>query len=80
MNSFSGRVCGAVLAGLLIGCVTAPADESRDRITASDESDASKRARVRLELAGAYFGRGQMEFALDQVKMAIQARPSICAA
>ncbi|MEQ1805373.1 MAG: type IV pilus biogenesis/stability protein PilW [Burkholderiaceae bacterium] len=67
---------GAVLAAVLAGCVTPPADESRDRITASDESDASKRARVRLELAGAYFGRGQMEFALDQVKMAIQADPT----
>lgn len=76
MNSFVQRVCGAVLAGLLVGCVTAPAEEARDRVTASDESDASKRARVRLELAGAYFGRGQMEFALDQVKMAIQADPT----
>jgi type IV pilus assembly protein PilF len=51
-------------------------EESRDRITASDESDASKRSRVRLELAAGYFGRGQMEFALDQVKLAIQADPS----
>jgi type IV pilus assembly protein PilF len=65
-----------LLAGLLGGCVTQPVDESRDRITASDESDASKRSRVRLELAGAYFGRGQMEFALDQVKLAIQADPT----
>ncbi|MFZ2648647.1 MAG: type IV pilus biogenesis/stability protein PilW [Burkholderiaceae bacterium] len=61
------------------GCASTaggPADESRDRITASDESDASKRARVRLELASAYFGRGQMEYALDQVKLAIQADPT----
>ena len=55
----------------------APAVESRDRITASDESEASKRARVRLELAAAYFGRGQMTTALDQVKLAIQADPNI---
>jgi type IV pilus assembly protein PilF len=63
----------------LAACVSPPggsADDSPDRITASDESEASKRARVRLELAGAYFGRGQMEFALDQVKLAIQADPT----
>ena len=54
-----------------------PAGESRDRITASDESESSKRARVRLELAAAYFGRGQMETALDQVKLALVAEPNL---
>ncbi len=53
-----------------------PAGESRDRVTASDESESSKRARVRLELAAAYFGRGQMETALDQVKLALVAEPN----
>ncbi len=79
LNLRAGLAATLALAGglvLLSGCVTQPADESRDRITASDESDASKRSRVRLELAGAYFGRGQMEFALDQVKLAIQADPT----
>jgi len=51
--------------------------DSKDRITASDESDASKRATVRMELAAAYFGRGQMTTALDQVKLAIQADPTL---
>ena len=56
-----GRVhCLALLLGLLLGaCATpggGPGEDSRDRVTASDETDASKRARVRLELAGAYFG------------------------
>ena len=67
------------LAALVSGCVStarSPADETGDHITASDESDASKRSRVRLELASAYFGRGQMEFALDQVKLAIQVDPT----
>ena len=77
-----GRVrCLALLLGLLLGaCATpggGPGEDSRDRVTASDETDASKRARVRLELAGAYFGRGQFEVALDQVKLAIQADSSI---
>ncbi len=71
-----------LLAALLAGCVVpkgqAPAaNESKDRITASDESDGSKRARVRLELATAYFSRGQMTTALDQVKLAIAADPNL---
>lgn len=49
----------------------------KDRVTASDESDASKRAAVRMELAAAYFGRGQMTVALDQVKLAIAADPTV---
>ena len=56
---------------------TVPASETKDRITASDESDASKRATVRMELAAAYFGRGQMTVALDQVKLAIAADPTV---
>ena len=60
----------ALLLGLVLsGCARlAPpvAADSKDLVTASDESDASKRARVRMELAAAYFGRGQMTTALDQ--------------
>ena len=71
---------GSMLAGLVVlgACAGTGVggDESRDRVTASDESADSKRARVRLELAGAYFGRGQLEVALDQVKLAIQADPT----
>jgi type IV pilus assembly protein PilF len=68
---------------LLSACVTtksAPVEvygESKDRVTASDESDSSKRAGVRMELAAAYFGRGQMTTALDQVKLAIVANPNL---
>lgn len=56
---------------------TNPVGESKDRVTASDESESSKRARVRMELAAAYFGRGQMETALDQVKLALVAEPNL---
>ncbi len=70
-----------LLGALLAGCARlAPvpvAAETRDRVTASDESDSSKRARVRMELAAAYFGRGQMTTALDQVKLAILADPNL---
>lgn len=53
---------------------------SKDHITASDESEASQRARARLQLAGAYFERGQMTTALDEVKKSIAADPNVAAA
>ena len=66
----------------LAGCatrttVTETIGDGKDIITASDESDASKRARLRMELASGYFGRGQMTTALDQVKLALQADPTL---
>jgi type IV pilus assembly protein PilF len=56
------------------------AEVSKDRTTASDEPEAAKRGRVRLELATAYFGRGQMATALDEVKRSIAADPTVAAA
>lgn len=51
-----------------------------DLVTASDETDQAKRARIRLELASAYFSQGQTGTALDEVKRAIQADPNSVAA
>ncbi len=59
---------------------TASPTATRDRVTASDEPEAAKRGRVRLELASAYFSRGQMTTALDEVKQAIAADPNLAAA
>lgn len=56
------------------------ADGQADRVTASDETSAGKRARVRMELATAYFGRGQLTTALDEVKQAIIAEPNMAEA
>ena len=89
LRSFGG--VGVVLIALVVSaCVSAgsttvtglpsTSNESKDRVTASDESDASKRARVRLDLASAYFGRGQMTVALDEVKLSIAADPTVAAA
>ena len=69
-----------MLIAVLAGCttkttVTESVGDGKDLVTASDESDASKRARIRMELATGYFGRGQMTTALDQVKLALQADP-----
>jgi type IV pilus assembly protein PilF len=85
MTSTTSRSQAIVLTMALVGLLAActggpqraatPANETRDRITSSDEPDAQKRARARMELASAYFGRGQMTTALDQVKQAIVSDP-----
>lgn len=75
------RVIAAALLGLGLlgaGCVAPPAGV--DLPTASDMTDADRRARLRLELASGYFARGQSETALDEVKQAIAARPDIAEA
>jgi type IV pilus assembly protein PilF len=45
-------------------------------MTASDEPEARKRARIRLELAVAYFEQGQTTIALDELKLSIAADPT----
>lgn len=84
LKTWRGRI--AALGGcailLLAGCAggrepaAALTPEMRDRMTASDEPDAVKRGRARMDLAAAYFGRGQMTTALDQIKLSIQADPT----
>ncbi|TAL14545.1 MAG: hypothetical protein EPO01_19440, partial [Aquabacterium sp.] len=49
----------------------------RDITTASDESEVRKRARIRMELASAYYTQGQMTTALDEVKQALVADPGL---
>jgi len=73
-------LCAALMA--LTGCVAmsegggsaaspAPSGSRGDLVTASDETDLAKRARIRLELASAYFSQGQTATALDEVKRAL---------
>jgi type IV pilus assembly protein PilF len=70
-----------LLTALLAACaaqppsVTAP-DPGQVR-TESDQTSADKRARVRLELASLYLGRGQISTALDEVKLALAAKPDM---
>lgn len=45
-------------------------------ITASDETDVHRRARIRLELASSYFESGQTQVALDEVKQALATNPA----
>ena len=51
-----------------------------DVSSTADPADAERGARVRLELASAYFGRGQTNTALDEVKLALAAKPDLAEA
>jgi type IV pilus assembly protein PilF len=63
---------------LLAACAgTSTGGEAREIRTASDLTDNDRRARVRMELAAGYFGRGQFTTALDEVKLALVARPDL---
>ncbi|MES2718764.1 MAG: type IV pilus biogenesis/stability protein PilW [Pseudomonadota bacterium] len=72
------------LAALLSACAGGPPGPSADQpttvLTASDQTDLERRARVRLELATAYFSRGQLETALDETKLAMQVKPDMAEA
>lgn len=69
----------AAMAGLLGACATPDADV-QGPVTASDLTDADRRARARIELASAYYTRGLLETALDEVKKALQAKADLPAA
>jgi type IV pilus assembly protein PilF len=71
------------LAGSLLlalgGCATRDSDATGanvDIVTASDEPDARKRARIRMELAVGYFEQGQTTVALDELKQVIALDPT----
>jgi len=77
-----GLVCALVV--WLSGCaqgVSGPAAAARpdhrvDLQTESDETPNQRRARMRLELATAYFQQGQTHVALDEIKQAIAIEPA----
>jgi type IV pilus assembly protein PilF len=72
-------VAGTLLLALG-GCATQPQGDgvssSRDPLTESDEPEARKRARIRMELAVGYFEQGQTNVALDELKQVIAADPT----
>ena len=77
-----GFVCA--LAVWLSGCAQAvsgpnastPPQPHADLQTESDETPKQRRARIRLELATAYFQQGQTHVALDEIKQAIAIEPA----
>lgn len=68
----------ALLAGLA-ACAGGPGggapDAGADMLTASDESDARRRARLRMELAVGYFEEGKTAVALDELKQVLTLDP-----
>ncbi len=61
----------------LLGCAArAPQTTGQEIVTPSDETDARRRARIRLELAVGYFEGGKTAVALDEVKQALATDPS----
>lgn len=59
----------------LVGCA-ANRGARADIVTESDEPEARKRARLRLELAAGYFEQGQTTVALDEIKQSLAIDPS----
>lgn len=83
MTTSAGRALAwAALAAALVlalgGCAARPDGMSaaRDPLTQSDEPEARKRARIRMELAVGYFEQGKTEIALDELKQVIAADPA----
>jgi type IV pilus assembly protein PilF len=80
---------GAVLAAMVLAlmgtaCTTTTTTTGSDGrpVARSDAEPASpeRRAQVRLELAAAYFGRGQTPTALEEVRRALAAQPDLAPA
>lgn len=71
VTGFSGvSGCASKVAGV------GPTGSGVEMMTASDEPDARRRARIRLELAVGYFEQGQTTIALDELKQSIAADPT----
>lgn len=79
MPHFGHALICLLILNVIVACAS-PSDGSKagagaDLATASDETDAQKRAKIRLELAVGYLEQGQTNVALDEVKLAIAADP-----
>jgi type IV pilus assembly protein PilF len=65
------------LAVVLAACGTPAQRTGEGPRTESDQTDADRRAAVRMELATGYFQRGQYNTALDEVKQALVSKPDL---
>jgi len=74
--AWAGVVAAMVV--LVAGCASGP--PSNDLVTDSDQTKADRAAQLHMELAAAYFGRGNNEAALDDVKKVLAAKPDSSAA
>jgi type IV pilus assembly protein PilF len=67
----------ALLALVLAGCVTEGGPRPKENQPPTDSKEADRRARIHMELAGGYFGRGQPNDALDEVNQALAVKPDL---
>lgn len=68
-------------ATLLVGCASNPAANLQGELaTSSDQTESQRRARIRLQLAVGYYEQRQLNVALDEIKQALQADPSLAEA
>jgi type IV pilus assembly protein PilF len=76
--SLAGLLAAVVMAGGLVGCASGGPSVSAapEKFTESDEPESRKRATNRLKLAVLYFQDAKYNFALDEVKQAIQTDPN----
>jgi type IV pilus assembly protein PilF len=79
MKRLSIVVLSAALSALLAACAGngGASAANREVKTDSDQTDADRRAGIRLELAQGYFSRGQFNTALDELKLALQIKPNM---
>ena len=71
---------GSLLAACAVPAGPAAGTPGGGPRTASDQNDADRRAAVRMELAGLHFNQGQYDLALDEIKLALIAKPELGAA
>lgn len=65
---------------LLAGCVQSGPPPLEQRTPSNDPAELERRALLRLELASAYFSRGQYDTALAEVNLALAAKPDLAPA
>ncbi|MEJ6023389.1 type IV pilus biogenesis/stability protein PilW [Ramlibacter sp. PS4R-6] len=78
IRCLAALAAAASLALALGGCAAPPQDggSASGIVTPSDETEARRRARIRLELAVGYFEQGKTEIALDEIKQVIAIDPA----
>ena len=76
----SGLIALAGMGGCATNPESGPSGAKGDIVTESDEPEARRRARIRLELAIGYFEQGQTTVALDELKQSIVADPNFAPA
>jgi len=77
------RALGLCLAALTTACTTtvsSPTGDGGEQRAPPEKADAERRAALRLELASGHFSRGQYNLALEEIKLALQAKPELGAA